>query len=101
MLKGSVDGAYINMNFSSLCCSAGVGRTGTFIALDTLLLHIKDYDWVDIFGIVSEMRQHRNHMVQTLVSGTSLSVGKSTLKVVVAVVMMGGFHFVTWLLMVN
>ena len=45
--------------------SAGVGRTGTFIALDTLLQHINDHDWVDIFNIACEMRQHRNHMVQT------------------------------------
>lgn len=45
--------------------SAGVGRTGTFIALGTLLLHIKDHDWIDLFGLASEMRQHRNHMIQT------------------------------------
>ncbi len=46
-------------------CSAGVGRSGCFIALDTLLQHIKDHDWVDIFGLACEMRQHRNHMIQT------------------------------------
>eukprot|EP00731_Ephydatia_muelleri_P029842 Em0021g365a len=46
-------------------CSAGVGRTGTFIALDILLQHIREYDWVDIFGLACEMRQHRNHMIQT------------------------------------
>jgi protein tyrosine phosphatase len=46
-------------------CSAGVGRTGTFIALGTLMQHVKDHDWVDIFGLASEMRQHRNHMIQT------------------------------------
>ena len=45
--------------------SAGVGRTGTFIALDTLLQHINDHDWVDIFSIACEMRQQRNHMIQT------------------------------------
>lgn len=48
-----------------ICYSAGVGRTGTFIALGTLLHHIKDHDWVDMFGLASEMRQHRNHMIQT------------------------------------
>ena len=48
-----------------LCCSAGVGRTGCFIALDTLLQHIEEHDFVDIFGLASEMRQHRNHMIQT------------------------------------
>ena len=51
-----------------LSCSAGVGRTGTFIALDTLLQHINDHDWIDIFSIACEMRQHRNHMVQTEVT---------------------------------
>ncbi|XP_065909623.1 receptor-type tyrosine-protein phosphatase alpha-like [Dysidea avara] len=46
-------------------CGGGVGRTGTFIALDILLQHIKDHDWVDVFGLVCEMRRHRNRMVET------------------------------------
>ncbi|XP_053396964.1 receptor-type tyrosine-protein phosphatase O-like [Mercenaria mercenaria] len=46
-------------------CSAGVGRTGTFIAVDYLLQHIKDHDEVDIFSLVLEMRNHRLSMVQT------------------------------------
>ncbi|CAK8684486.1 unnamed protein product [Clavelina lepadiformis] len=46
-------------------CSAGVGRTGTFIAMDRLLQHMKDHDYVDIFGIVHEMRMCRVAMVQT------------------------------------
>uniref|UniRef100_A0A646QCN0 protein-tyrosine-phosphatase n=1 Tax=Hemiscolopendra marginata TaxID=943146 RepID=A0A646QCN0_9MYRI len=46
-------------------CSAGVGRSGTFIALDRLLQHIQTYDYVDIFGIVYEMRKERVWMVQT------------------------------------
>ncbi|XP_076806497.1 receptor-type tyrosine-protein phosphatase eta-like isoform X2 [Clavelina lepadiformis] len=45
-------------------CSAGVGRTGTFIAMDRLLQHMKDHDYVDIFGIVHEMRMCRTSMVQ-------------------------------------
>ncbi|XP_067145114.1 tyrosine-protein phosphatase 10D-like [Centruroides vittatus] len=45
-------------------CSAGVGRSGTFIALDRLLQHIQKYDFVDIFGIVYEMRKERVWMVQ-------------------------------------
>ncbi|CAK8684490.1 unnamed protein product [Clavelina lepadiformis] len=47
-------------------CSAGVGRTGTFIAIDRLLQHMQDHDDVDIFGIVHEMRRHRVAMVQTV-----------------------------------
>nr|XP_057923403.1 receptor-type tyrosine-protein phosphatase O [Doryrhamphus excisus] len=46
-------------------CSAGVGRTGTFIALDRLMQHLREHDFVDILGMVSEMRSHRLSMVQT------------------------------------
>ena len=45
--------------------SAGVGRTGTFIAIDHLLQHLKEHPYVDIYGIVYEMRKQRNLMVQT------------------------------------
>uniref|UniRef100_A0A8C7HIL9 protein-tyrosine-phosphatase n=1 Tax=Oncorhynchus kisutch TaxID=8019 RepID=A0A8C7HIL9_ONCKI len=46
-------------------CSAGVGRTGTFIALDRLMQHIREHEYTDILGMVSEMRSHRLSMVQT------------------------------------
>lgn len=46
-------------------CSAGVGRSGTFIALDRILQSIKHSDIVDIFGIVYAMRKERVWMVQT------------------------------------
>ncbi|KAI0229775.1 Tyrosine-protein phosphatase 10D [Lamellibrachia satsuma] len=46
-------------------CSAGVGRSGTFIALDRLLQHIEEHDWVDVYNTVYEMRLYRNHTVQT------------------------------------
>ncbi|XP_040073952.1 LOW QUALITY PROTEIN: tyrosine-protein phosphatase 10D [Ixodes scapularis] len=45
-------------------CSAGVGRSGTFIALDRILQGLRKYDTVDIFGIVYEMRHERVWMVQ-------------------------------------
>ena len=45
-------------------CSAGVGRSGTFIAIDRILQHIQTHDSVDIFSIVCEMRRERCHMVQ-------------------------------------
>lgn len=50
------------------CISAGVGRSGTFIALDRLLQHILKYDYVDIFSIVYEMRRERVWMVQNEVT---------------------------------
>ncbi|KAK2832490.1 hypothetical protein Q7C36_015952 [Tachysurus vachellii] len=46
-------------------CSAGVGRTGTFIALDRLMQHIREHEYADILGMVSDMRSHRLSMVQT------------------------------------
>ncbi|XP_014671062.1 PREDICTED: tyrosine-protein phosphatase 10D-like [Priapulus caudatus] len=46
-------------------CSAGVGRSGTFIVIDRLIQLIKQSDTVDIFGNVYEMRKERVWMVQT------------------------------------
>ncbi|XP_069484347.1 receptor-type tyrosine-protein phosphatase beta isoform X2 [Ambystoma mexicanum] len=46
-------------------CSAGVGRTGTFIALDRILQQLDSKDTVDIYGAVYDLRLHRVHMVQT------------------------------------
>jgi protein tyrosine phosphatase len=53
-----------------LCFSAGVGRTGTFIATDRLHLYLSsdqfsEEDEVDIFGIVLSLRENRVAMVQT------------------------------------
>lgn len=44
--------------------SAGVGRSGTFIALDHLLQSISFNRPLDVFGIVYDMRMERCHMVQ-------------------------------------
>ncbi|XP_049578499.1 receptor-type tyrosine-protein phosphatase eta isoform X2 [Syngnathus scovelli] len=46
-------------------CSAGVGRTGTFIAIDRLIFQIERENVVDVFGVVHELRMHRPLMVQT------------------------------------
>ena len=53
-------------------CSAGVGRTGTFITLDMALEQIKGEGVVDIAGIVTRLRQQRVQMVQTEVSNYSM-----------------------------
>jgi len=48
-------------------CSAGVGRTGTFIAIDTLIDQCINEGKADVFGTVANIRQQRNSvMVQTM-----------------------------------
>ena len=54
----------------NICSSAGVGRTGTFIALDRILQQLDSKDAVDIYGAVHDLRLHRVHMVQTEVRVT-------------------------------
>ena len=46
-------------------CSAGVGRTGTFITLFNLRSAISQMKPISIYQVVNEMREHRPHMVQT------------------------------------
>uniref|UniRef100_A0A8C8YWY1 Receptor-type tyrosine-protein phosphatase H n=1 Tax=Prolemur simus TaxID=1328070 RepID=A0A8C8YWY1_PROSS len=46
-------------------CSAGVGRTGTLIALDVLLRQLECYGLVGPFSFVKKMRESRPLMVQT------------------------------------
>uniref|UniRef100_A0A914X571 protein-tyrosine-phosphatase n=1 Tax=Plectus sambesii TaxID=2011161 RepID=A0A914X571_9BILA len=46
--------------------SGGVGRPGTYIALDCLLQHICHHDEVDLFACVRGLRSQRVRMVQTL-----------------------------------
>ncbi|XP_052763406.1 uncharacterized protein LOC128205641 isoform X2 [Mya arenaria] len=47
-------------------CSAGVGRTGTYIALDILTKEGETEGAIDIPGCVLNMRQNRPNMIQTL-----------------------------------
>ncbi|XP_034939072.1 tyrosine-protein phosphatase Lar isoform X2 [Chelonus insularis] len=46
-------------------CSAGVGRTGCFIVIDSMLERIKHEKMIDIYGHVTCLRAQRNYMVQT------------------------------------
>ncbi|XP_042322212.1 receptor-type tyrosine-protein phosphatase V-like isoform X3 [Sceloporus undulatus] len=46
--------------------SAGVGRTGTFIALDRLLQQLKHEKVVDVFNTIYSLRMNRHRMIETL-----------------------------------
>ncbi|XP_065669113.1 receptor-type tyrosine-protein phosphatase beta isoform X4 [Hydra vulgaris] len=46
-------------------CSAGVGRTGTYICIDIILNKLQSENNIDVYGVVSAMRTQRSSMVQT------------------------------------
>ncbi|KAK3106351.1 hypothetical protein FSP39_018276 [Pinctada imbricata] len=46
-------------------CSAGIGRTGTYIALDAMTKWIRNHSKVDVYSFVSSMRNNRMNMIQT------------------------------------
>ncbi|RWS32026.1 tyrosine-protein phosphatase 69D-like protein [Leptotrombidium deliense] len=47
-------------------CSAGVGRTGTFIAIDSMIPEITSGTHLNVFECVSQLRYQRNFLVQSL-----------------------------------
>ncbi|XP_066594024.1 tyrosine-protein phosphatase 69D isoform X2 [Prorops nasuta] len=47
-------------------CSAGVGRTGTLVALDSLTQQLAEEGQVSIFNTVCDLRHQRNFLVQSL-----------------------------------
>lgn len=51
----------LNIN---LLCSAGVGRTGTYIGIDAMMEGLEAEGRVDIYGYVVRLRRQRCLMVQ-------------------------------------
>ena len=49
-------------------CSAGVGRTGTFILLDTVMQQIKNEGTLSIYNVLKNVRAQCMKMVQTKVT---------------------------------
>ena len=48
-------------------CSAGVGRTGTYIAIDYLIKQAELEDKVSIYKCIKDLRLQRMNMVQNKV----------------------------------
>lgn len=46
-------------------CSAGVGRTGSYIVIESMLKRLRNEETIDIYGYTTHIRRQRNHMVWT------------------------------------
>ncbi|KAK3607672.1 hypothetical protein CHS0354_010660, partial [Potamilus streckersoni] len=59
-MRGTTEGPMV------VHCSAGIGRTGTFLALDYLVDEGKELSYINIFRGVETLRQQRVNLVQTM-----------------------------------
>ena len=58
--------------------SAGVGRTGTLVVLDSMLTMAEAEGKIDVYGCVTKLRQQRNFMVQTEVGSSVIPYWRLT-----------------------
>ena len=65
----------MNVKAHIICFSAGIGRTGTFIALDALERQGQKTGRVNIKEYVKTMREDRMNMIQTEVLSTVRNMG--------------------------
>ena len=50
------------------CFSAGVGRSGAYIVIHSMVKRLHETGDINIFDFVAQIRQQRNHLVQEEVS---------------------------------
>lgn len=58
----------------SHCYSSGAGRTGTYIAFDSLLDQAKEENVINVFEHVKQMEMRRTEIIQTLVKKKNLKI---------------------------
>lgn len=66
ILNESVLDKHVDM-YINIFCSAGIGRTGTFIAFDNLVAQVNVEGVLRPFQMVEALRRQRINMVQTAV----------------------------------